>query len=254
MPTNTATDTLVATSQMLGLSHQCTTRQRDGRSRCQPRNPCRIPHRSTVSESQQPGHLRVLIADERQDRLTHVTNVVETLGHAVIAEATDIGMVAALTSDELPDLAIVCLDDSSDHALHMIRHIVRESACPVIALLDVEDVNFINQAAEIGIFAYIVNGDSERLQSAFGIALRRFAEYHGLEGAFTRRAITERAKGILMERHHIDEHAAFELLRNHSRSTNTKLVDIAQAVNNAHLLLPGEFDAANTDNKQSQDG
>jgi AmiR/NasT family two-component response regulator len=31
--------------------------------------------------------------------------------------------------------------------------------------------------------------------------VRRFAEYHDLEGAFGRRAITERAKGILMERH-----------------------------------------------------
>ena len=56
--------------------------------------------------------------------------------------------------------------------------------------------------------------------------LRRFAEYHDLEGAFGRRAITERAKGILMERHSIDEAAAFELLREHSRSANRKLVDI----------------------------
>jgi AmiR/NasT family two-component response regulator len=105
----------------------------------------------------------------------------------------------------------------------------------------------INQAAQIGIFAYIVNGDSEQLQSAFGIALRRFAEYHGLEGAFTRRAITERAKGILMERHLIDEQAAFEMLRNYSRHTNTKLVDVAQAVNNAHKLLPREPHTADTD-------
>ena len=37
--------------------------------------------------------------------------------------------------------------------------------------------------------------------------LRRFAEYHDLEGAFGRRALTERAKGILMERHSVDESA-----------------------------------------------
>jgi AmiR/NasT family two-component response regulator len=202
-----------------------------------------------VSESQQPGHLRVLIADERKERLDHVTSVIVALGHSVIAEVTDVGMVAALTSDEMPDVAVVCLDDSSDHALHMIRHIVRESACPVIALLDVEDADFINQAAQIGIFAYIVNGEAERLQSAFGVALRRFAEYHGLEGAFTRRAITERAKGILMERHHIDEHAAFEMLRDYSRRTNTKLVNVAQAVSNAHALLPRERDATDPDDQ-----
>lgn len=202
-----------------------------------------------MSESEQPGHLRVLIADEREERLRHVTSVVTALGHVVIAEATDIGMVAALTTDELPDVAIVCLDDNSEHTLDMIRRIVRESACPVIALLDVEDAEFINQAAQVGIFAYIVNGEAERLQSAFGIALRRFAEYHGLEGAFTRRAVTERAKGILMERHRIDEHAAFEMLRDHSRRTNTKLVDIAQAVSDSHTLLPAKPDTADPDDQ-----
>lgn len=40
------------------------------------------------------------------------------------------------------------------------------------------------------------------------IVLRRFAEYHDLEGAFGRRAITERAKGILMERHSVDDATA----------------------------------------------
>jgi AmiR/NasT family two-component response regulator len=190
------------------------------------------------SSSEQPVKLRVLIADERTDRLERVSEVITSLGHSVVAEATDTGMVAALTSEELPDVAIVCLDESSDHALHMIRQIVRESACPVIALLDVEDAEFINQAAQIGIFAYIVNGEADRLQSSFGVALRRFAEYHGLEGAFTRRAVTERAKGILMERHQISEQAAFELLRTHSRQTNQRLVDIAQAVTDQHTLLP----------------
>jgi response regulator NasT len=68
--------------------------------------------------------------------------------------------------------------------------------------------------------------------------LRRFAEYHDLEGAFGRRAITERAKGILMERHSIGEGAAFELLREHSRSANRKLVDVSSAVVDGHRLLP----------------
>jgi AmiR/NasT family two-component response regulator len=68
--------------------------------------------------------------------------------------------------------------------------------------------------------------------------LRRFSEYHDLEGAFGRRAITERAKGILMERHSVDEPAAFEMLREHARTTNRKLVDVASAVVDGHRLLP----------------
>ena len=191
-----------------------------------------------MPDFRQPDSLRVLIADGRQQRLQHVTRVIEALGHTVIAEATDIGLVALLTSENLPDVAIVCVDESSEQALHLIRQIVKESSCPVIALLDVEDADFVNRAAQIGVFAYIVSANPEQLQSAFGIALRRFAEYHGLEGAFYRRAITERAKGILMERHGIDDASAFEMLREHSRHANRRLVDLAGAVVDGHRLLP----------------
>ena len=68
--------------------------------------------------------------------------------------------------------------------------------------------------------------------------LRRFAEYHDLEGAFGRRAVTERAKGILMERHSVDERSAFAMLLSTSRNTNRKLIDVATAVVDGHRLLP----------------
>ena len=191
-------------------------------------------------ESRRPDQLRVLIADERQERLEHVTQAVTSLGHAVIAQVNDPRTVAELSAEEEPDVAIVCLDESSEDALTLIDELVREAACPVIALLDAEDPDFIDQAAQRGIFAYIVNGRANKLRSSFDIALRRFAEYHGLEGAFTRRAITERAKGILMERNSIDEHAAYNLLREHSRRTHERLVDVAQSVIDSHTLLPAQ--------------
>jgi len=76
------------------------------------------------------------------------------------------------------------------------------------------------------------------MQSSIDIALERFAEYHALEGAFGRRAVTERAKGILMERHSLDEQQAFHLLRDHARRTNRKIADVAEAVLASHRLLP----------------
>ena len=51
-----------------------------------------------------------------------------------------------------------------------------------------------------------------------------------LESALDRRALIERAKGILMERHGLDDRAAFELLREHARSSSRTVLDIAQAV------------------------
>ena len=111
----------------------------------------------------------------------------------------------------------------------------------MIAILDVEDAAFIHQAAKRGVFAYITASDArdDQLASAIDVVLARFAEFHDLEGAFGRRALTERAKGILMERHSIDEDIAFLLLRDQSRTTNRKLIDVAQAVVDARALLPG---------------
>jgi AmiR/NasT family two-component response regulator len=88
------------------------------------------------------------------------------------------------------------------------------------------------------VFAYITDADATDWQISIDIVLRRFAEYHDLEGAFGRRALTERAKGILMERHSVDEASAFEMLRDHSRTAKRKLVDVATAVVDGHRLLP----------------
>jgi AmiR/NasT family two-component response regulator len=182
-------------------------------------------------------HLRVLIANERKDRLALVAPIVATLGHEVIAREIDVEDVGVVTARERPDVALVGLGASSDHALGLIERIVREAACPVIALLHAPDPEFVKEASKRGVFAYITDADTD-WQSSIDIVLRRFAEYHDLEGAFGRRAITERAKGILMERHAIDDTTAFEMLRDHSRDANRKLFDVAAAVVDGHRLLP----------------
>ena len=183
-------------------------------------------------------HLRVLIANERKDRLALVAPIVAALGHEVIAREIEVEDVGAVTARERPDVALVGLGESSAHALTLVEKIVRESACPVIVLLHAPDADFVREASKRGVFAYITDADAKDWQSSIDIVLRRFAEYHELEGAFGRRAQIERAKGILMERHSVDEASAFELLREQSRSSNRKLVDVASAVVDGHRLLP----------------
>jgi AmiR/NasT family two-component response regulator len=183
-------------------------------------------------------HLRVLIANERKDRLAPVVPIVADLGHEVIAREIEVADVGAVTARERPDVALVGLGESSEHALGLIEKIVQEAACPVIVLLHAPDPAFVKEASRRGVFAYITDADADDWQSSIDIVLRRFTEYHDLEGAFGRRALTERAKGILMERHTVDETSAFEMLREHSRTANVKLVDVATAVVDGHRLLP----------------
>jgi AmiR/NasT family two-component response regulator len=189
-----------------------------------------------MPENETP-HLRVLIANEKRDRLELLAQVVTGLGHEVIAREIYVKEVGAVTARERPDVALVGLGLHSEHALDLIGEIVREASCPVIALLSAKDPAYVHEAAKRGIFAYILHDDPEELASAIDITLQRFAEYHSLQGAFGRRAVIEQAKGILMARHAVSGERAFEMLPSHSQHNGRKVVDVAEAVVESHLLL-----------------
>jgi AmiR/NasT family two-component response regulator len=149
--------------------------------------------KTTITKASQPQNaflrwrpdLRVLIANERRDRLALVAPIVAALGHEVI----DVEDVGAVTARERPDVALVGLGQSSDHALGLIERIVREAACPVIVLIHARDPGFVKEASKRGVFAHITDADAEDWPSSIDIVLRRFSEYHDLEGAFGRRAL-----------------------------------------------------------------
>ena len=63
----------------------------------------------SVRETQ---HLRVLIANERKDRLALVAPIVMELGHEVIAREIDVADVGIVTARERPDVALVGLGES----------------------------------------------------------------------------------------------------------------------------------------------
>ncbi len=182
--------------------------------------------------------MRILLANESVETLDRLAQIVGGLGHEVACLAVEIADVGALTVRERPDVALVSLGLSSWHALTLIERIVRESTCPVIALLSSEEPAYVHEAAKRGVFAYIVNASPDELESALDITLQRFTEYHDLQGAFGRRAVIEQAKGLLMARNGINAEKAFEMLREESQRSGQKLADLACAVVQSHRLLP----------------
>jgi AmiR/NasT family two-component response regulator len=190
-------------------------------------------------------HLRVLIADEDRDALDNLATVLETLGHEVAPYAVSVAEATELIATEDPDLAIVVVHQDDEHALALIGETVEYASGPVIAQTRNGDVDFVARAADRGISAWIESTTPEVVQGAIEVALRRYDEttrlqvkVDQLESALTRRAQIERAKGILMERHGIDEREAFGLMRDHARAQNRRVVDVALAVVEGHALLP----------------
>ena len=58
------------------------------------------------------------------------TPIVTALGHEVIAREVDLADVGAVTAQERPDVALVGLGESSEHALGLIDSIVDRMPIP----------------------------------------------------------------------------------------------------------------------------
>jgi AmiR/NasT family two-component response regulator len=189
--------------------------------------------------------LKILLADEDEGALRITAALVRDLGHDVTEMAIGLQEAAEVIARDDPDVSIVVVYEDDGYALDLIAEVCEFARGPVIALLEGEDPAFVAQAAERGISAYARNVTAESIQAAIELAVRRHADKRALtehverlESALERRAIIERAKGILMERHGIDERAAFDRLRGHARSRNRTVVEVAASVAEGHALLP----------------
>ena len=197
---------------------------------------------STTSER----NLRILLANERKDDLRALGDILDGLGHEVTPFAVSVAEAAELIAREDPDLAFVVLDGDDEHGLALISETVEFASGPVlVSVRQAESPRTIARAADMGIAGYVDSWQPEDVQGAIDVAVRRHREEQRLhekvaqlESALDRRALIERAKGILMERHGRDERSAFELLRDHARSTNQTVLGVAQAVLDGHALLP----------------
>jgi AmiR/NasT family two-component response regulator len=193
--------------------------------------------------------LRVLLADEDAEKLQRLGDVLTELGHQVTPFAVSVREAAEIIAREDPDLAMVAVHQDDEHALELIGETVEFAAGPVIASVTDGDTDFVARAAERGISAWVGSMAPNAVQAAIEVAMRRYREARQLsdkvdqlQSALERRAVIERAKGILMERHGVSEREAFELLRENARSSSQRVVDVAQAVVGGHALLPRSGD------------
>ena len=198
--------------------------------------------RGTTSERS----LRILVANEREVDLKRLGAVLDELGHEVAPFAVSVAEAVELIAREDPDVAFVVLDSDDEHGLALISETVEFASGPVlVSVRAAKDPHVIARAAEMGIAGYVDSWEPHDVQAAIEVALRRHREaerlsekVEQLQTALDRRTVIERAKGILMERHGIDEQEAFQRLRERARSGGRRVVEVAQAVLEGHPLLP----------------
>jgi AmiR/NasT family two-component response regulator len=199
-----------------------------------------MPADETIAEG-----LSVLVADEDADALRSTARVLTELGHTVASYAVSVGEASERIAEEDPDISVVAVHDDLEHALDLIDELSESARGPVVAVVEQAKGDFLMRAAARGIDGFAHSEDPAEVQGAIELALRRHRHHLSLatqvtqlETALERRSVIERAKGVLMERHGIDERAAFGMLRDHARNRGRKVVDVAAAILEGHPLLP----------------
>jgi response regulator NasT len=187
---------------------------------------------------------RVVAADEVEERLRCLVQLLRQAAYDVAAAETDLDAVRRAIDEVSADLAVVSVHARPSHALQLIELINDTAACPIVLLLENEDPAIVREAVERGLDAYATSHTVEALRAAIALARTRFEELEALgrqvrdlQAGAARRALIEQAKGVLMERHGIDEGEAYQRLRQHARSQRTSLQEVARAVLRARGLL-----------------
>src|SRR5436190_15137330 len=130
-----------------------------------------------VVETKHETSLTILLADEDEEALEALGNVLQELGHDVTPFAVSVEEAAELIVREDPDLTIVVVHHNDEHALALIGESVELASGPVIAQLrGRDDVDFVAKAADRGIAAYVESSDPKNVQSAIEVSIRRYRE------------------------------------------------------------------------------
>lgn len=159
-------------------------------------------------------------------------------GFNLIATLPADGFLAERLAQLQPDMIIV---DAQSEARDALEHVVlatRDARRPIVLFTNDADTSHLKDAFAAGVSAYIVAGlSSERIRPVLEVALARFEHEQALRQELLdaktelhdRKAI-DRAKGLLMQRQHLSEAAAYDKLRKAAMDNNLKIADVAQRI------------------------
>lgn len=193
--------------------------------------------------------LRVLVAEDEGLVAAGIKAQTIALGHEVVGIARDGEEAVAMAESLSPDLILMDIVMPRLSGLEAAQRILARRYVPIILLSAHSEVGMARQAAEIGIYSYLLKPiDRKDLLPAIEVALSRFEEMQvlrrevaDLKGAIRVRKIVEQAKGILMKRLHVSEAEAFRRLQHRARSTRRSLHEVAEEVVRADAFF-AEFE------------
>ena len=189
--------------------------------------------------------LRVLIADDEALHNLALTSQLDTLGHQVVATATNGKEAVELARELKPDLAFLDIRMPVMTGPEAAHQIASDRPIPIIILSAYSDVRTVDEATRSPVFHYLVKPvDPDDLAPAIAVARARFEDWieakrqrDQLEVKLEERKLIERAKGLLMDTRNLSEREAYRFLQKTSQDKNTPMVELARKILLAAPLL-----------------
>lgn len=189
--------------------------------------------------------LKAVIAEDEELTRTIIRARLEKLGHVVVAEAENGLQAVEAARLHRPDLIIMDIKMPEMDGIEAATRVLSEAPCAILFLTAFNEPELVEQAGEAGALAYLMKPfRKEDLAPAIEVAMRRFRqiqaqakEIEHLKEQLETRKLIERAKGILMDRHHMTEEEAFKRIHFQARNQNKKMREIAQSIITAAELI-----------------
>lgn len=182
--------------------------------------------------------LRVLIADDDPIIRLDLKQMLENLEYEVVAEAGDGQQAVTFARESQPDVCILDVKMPVMDGIEAVSIITEESLAPTILLTAYSDRELIDRAKDAGVFAYLVKPfKPSDLPPAIEVARSRYEqnlalnqEVSSLEEKLETRKLIDRAKGLLMEEHALNESEAYRRIQLQSMNLRKTMKEVAEAV------------------------
>jgi response regulator NasT len=186
----------------------------------------------------------ILLVDDDKLLLEFLAEVLGHAGYDTVAASSAAEAIRQIEARE-PDLALLDITMPGMSGLELARHLHENTSVPFMFLSAVGDTETGKQAATYGAVGFVVKPvDAERLMPAFEAGLARADDIRqlrrteaNLNAALAAGRETSLAVGLLMGRFQADRNTAFEVLRDHARSSRRKINEVADQLLAAEEVL-----------------
>lgn len=184
------------------------------------------------------GSLKVLLADDNQERADAVSRDLTAAGIDRIVRMQPGTRLIDAVRAELPDVVIVDMSRPDRDSLEAIREVTAKDPLPIVMFVDRDDTSFMEEAIAAGVSSYNLVGsalpDVKPIAQAAVAIFRRYqkvaADLQEAEVRLNERVIIQRAKALLMQQRKMTEPQAHKWLRQNAMNSGKRMVDIASAL------------------------